>query len=157
MNWRTKLGFGVLAIAIIIIVLPVFTVLAVPPLDVHIEADEVIGPGSDPFIASGPAVDAGIMCPNGDVTDVSASVSGPPNGTFRILRVHKHFVCADGSGTFDIKMVVRLDLITSWTTARWNLIGGTGAYAGLHGTGSLIGIPDVPNTSIYDIYDGKLH
>jgi hypothetical protein len=84
-------------------------------------------------------------------------IAGPPNGSFRILHLTKRFSCADSSGTFDIKLVVRLNLTTHETTANWKVSDGTGAYASLHGNGKLIGIPVVPGTSILDIYDGRMH
>lgn len=67
------------------------------------------------------------------------------------------FTCDDGSGTFDVSMVVKLDLITHEITANWNIAGGSGHYAGFHGNGKLIGIPIVPGISILDIYEWKLH
>ena len=69
----------------------------------------------------------------------------------------KQFVCDDGSGSFDVSMVVRLDLTTSYTTAQWRIVGGTGDYAYLRGNGSLIGTPIVPGSSIDDVYDGMLY
>lgn len=150
--------FGVLIlVAILSVVLPAPMVSAEAPLDVHIEVFATIAPSDDPFIASGPAVDEGLLCPTGTESELSVRVAGPPEGDFRILRVVKQFVCADGSGTFDVNLVVRLDLESSYTTARWNIIGGTGDYAGLHGSGELTGIPQNPGVTILDIYDGQLH
>ncbi|MFC2108878.1 hypothetical protein ACFLS5_05390 [Candidatus Bipolaricaulota bacterium] len=152
--------FSVLVVAFSI-ALAVVPVMAAPPLNVHIEVPTIIealpDPTSDNFTATGPAVDAGLMCSTGEVFNLSIIVSGPPGGTFSILRVLKHFVCDDGSGTFDVKMVVRLDLTTNETIAHWRVVGGTGAYVGLHGNGKLIGIPIAPGSSILDIYDGRMH
>lgn len=152
-----KLNLSAL-VAVLSIGLAVVPVMAAPPLDVHIEVPEIIAPGTlDPFTATGPAVVIGIVCPSGDVEDLSVIVSGPPGGTFRILRIVKRLVCDDGSGTFDVKLVARLDLTTNETTANWKIIEGTGDYLGLHGNGKLIGIPIVPGISIRDIYDGRMH
>lgn len=149
----------VLALVVILSIgLPVSTVTAAPPLDVHIEVVATIDITiSDPFVASGPAVDAGLLCPTGQQSELSVQTSGPPAGNFRILRIVKQFVCDDGSGTFDISMVVRLDLLTHETTANWRVTGGTGYYAGLHGNGKLVGRPIDPGISILDLYDGRLH
>jgi hypothetical protein len=154
-----KIKVGIYLIVALSMALSVTPVFAAPPLGVHFEAyEEIANPGTPgPFSASGPAVDSGLMCDSGTVYDTSWSASGPPSGTFRILRVSKHFTCGDGSGEFDIAMVVRLDLTTSYTTATWRITGGTGDYAHLHGQGTLNGVPDIPNTSIWDYYDGKLH
>lgn len=155
-SFKSNLGVFIL-VAILAIVLPAPMVTAQPPLDVHIEVPATIGAGLAPFVASGPAVDQGILCATGTEDELSVQVSGPPEGDFRILRVVKQFVCDDGSGTFDVNLVVRLDLTTNDTTARWNVIGGTGDYADLHGSGSLVGIPLDPGVTILDIYDGRLH
>ena len=143
-------------IAIMLLAVTVSAAFAAPPMDVHIEADEFIGTSGEVFVATGSAVDAGLVCATGTVDDVSVDVSGSPSGSFRILKVLKRFNCDDG-GTFDVKLNVRLDLTTNETTARWKIVGGTGDYAGLGGNGSLVGTPIVPGTSIHDVYDGSVH
>ena len=132
------------------------TVFAAPPLDVKIEATEFIGTSGETFSASGSAVDAGVMCETGTVDDLNVVVSGPPAGSFRILKVLKRFIC-DGGETFDVKLIVRLNLTTNETTARWKIVGGTGDYADLYGNGSLVGTPIEPGLSILDVYDGSMH
>ena len=154
-----KIKFGIYFMVVLALVLSVSPVMAAPPQSVHIEAYEEIGDPSfpGPFTASGAAVASGLLCASGTVIDTSNVASGPPGGTFVILNVDKHFTCGDGSGTFDIHMVVYLDLITHYTTANWRITGGTGAYASLHGRGTLEGVPVVAGFSINDYYDGKLH
>ena len=144
-------------IAFVLLAITVSTVFAAPPLDVHIEVQEYIGMSGEDFTANGSAVDTGIMCPSGTVDDLVVDVSGPPGGTFALLHVLKRFYCADASGTFDVKLVVRLDLTTNETTARWNVVGGTGDYTHLHGNGLLVGTPGTPGEDIYDVYDGRMH
>ena len=153
MNRKGGLGFLLATTILAVSALPVF---AAPPQDIHIEVLETFAP-DEPFVASGNAVADGLICSSGTVNDESVSISGPPAGTFRILHVLKRFTCGDGSGTFDVKMTVYLDLTTNETTANWKVQAGTGAYAGLHGNGSLIGIPQVPGVSILDLYDGAVH
>jgi hypothetical protein len=133
--------------------------LAMKPLAVQFEvAEDTVGPIPDYFYASGSAVDEGLVCSSGTVIDLpGAWTSGPPGGTFTILHTSKHFECDDGSGTFDVRMVVRLDLTSGGTTANWFVIGGTGAYSTLKGNGSLVGIPGGTGVIIDDTYDGKLH
>jgi hypothetical protein len=130
---------------------------AAPPPNVHIEVPEVIGVNGDPFTASGAAVSAGVICASGTVDDLAVVSSGSGAGTFVILHVDKRFTCDDLSGTFDVRMVVRLDETTDSTTAHWRIVGGTGAYSGLRGGGWLVGTPIVPDESILDIYDGRVH
>jgi hypothetical protein len=103
-------------------------------------------------------VSAGALCPAGISTDLSVVVvSEPPGGATRILKVIKRFACEDGSGTFDVALLVNLDLTTHETTARWRIVEGTGDYAGLHGGGTLVGTPIVPGASIFDVYDGRIN
>ena len=151
-----KTTYSVL-IAFVLLAITVSTVLAAPPLDVHIEVVEEISTNGETFNASGAAVDAGVMCPTGTVDDLVVDVSGPLGGTFAILNVLKRFYCAGSGDSFDVKLVVILDLTTNETTARWNVVGGTGDYTHLHGNGSLIGTPIDPGNSILDVYDGRMH
>ena len=144
-------------IAFILLMSTTLTAFAASPVDVHIVVDELTsGLGVDePFTASGSAVDAGLICATGMVQDVSVSTSGAPTAPYRIIQVVKHFTCDDG--TFDVSMLVRLDLATHYTTASWHVVSGTGAYASLGGRGTLAGTPIVSGTSIQDVYDGALH
>ena len=144
-------------IAFVLLAITVSTVFAAPPQDVHIEVHEYIGTSGEGFTATGSAVDTGIVCPSGTVDDLVVDVSGPPGGTFSILKVLKRFHCADSSGTFDVKLNVRLNLVTRETTALWKVVGGTGDYVRLHGNGSLVGTPGTPGVDIFDVYDGRLH
>jgi hypothetical protein len=149
-------SFAVL-VAFVLLTITVSTVFAAPPLDVHIQVDELIaGLGVDePFTASGPAVDAELICAAGMVQDVSVSTSGDFHAPYRIIRVLKRFTC--GTDTFDVNMVVRLDTTTYETTASWRIVSGTGDYASLRGSGSLVGTPIVEGESIQDDYYGSLH
>jgi hypothetical protein len=144
-------------IAFVLLAVTVSTVFAAPPQDVHIEVTEFINTSGETFYASGPAVDAGSVCSTGTVDDLSIEASGPSGGSFTMLNVLKRFTCGDSSGSFDVRLVVRLDLVTHETTARWNVVGGTGDYAHLHGNGSLVGTPIDPGNSIHDVYDGSMH
>ena len=157
MKKRTRTTTYSVLIAFVLLIVSVSNVFAAAPLDFHIEVEEFVGTSGETFYASGSAVAAGVMCATGTVDDLSVAVSGPPAGSFRILKVHKRFYCADGSGTFDVNLNVRLDLTTNETTARWSVIEGTGDYAGLDGNGSLVGTPIIPGTSIHDVYDGRVH
>jgi len=128
---------------------------------VHIVVPSTIDTGDkDPFTATGPAVDAGTVCPTGDVSDLEVIIRGNPGRNVRILRILKHFKCGDGSGTFDMRLVVRLDLTpyaNPRTTGRWRVVRGTGRYAQLRGIGGLIGttIVNAPE-SVLDTYDGRM-
>jgi len=125
---------------------------AAPGLDVAITAHEIIGGGGD-FVASGSAVDVGLVCESG----TTSNVVGPFHGTTTLrFSVDKTFTCDDGSGTFLVKMSVRLDTVTNETTANWKVKSGTGDYTDLAGRGTLIGTPGAPGEDITDVYSGKL-
>ena len=151
-----KRTLSVMAV-VFLLAINVSAVVAAPPVPVTIEVEENLAEGHwfDPetFYASGPAVDNGLVCATGDVVDleITWNMSSAP---FQNLKAHKRFTCDDASGTFDIKMVVKLNKTTRNTTAKWRIVGGTSGYAGLKGHGSLIGISNNPAPGIYDIYDG---
>lgn len=152
-----KLTLAVL-IALLMLGIVVVPAMAIKPLDVQIDVPEnSVGPTPDNFVASGPAVVGGILCPSGTVIDLNVWTSGPPAGNFRILHVTKQFTCGDGTGTFDVDLVVRLDLATDETTANWKVVGGTEDYSKLKGNGKLIGTPGGSGAIIDDEYVGKLH
>ena len=155
---KKTVAFSLLTV-LFLLIFNVPNVFAAPPLALHIEVVEfTIGPTPDTFYASGPAVDDGLVCGTGAVSDVGGTSHGNPNGPFKTFKVLKHFICGDGSGTFDIEMNVKLDNVSHETTAQWKIVGGTDDYAQLKGNGLLIGTPEVePGSIITDFYDGKVH
>ena len=154
MTRKIKFSFIVLvtALSMVFLVVPVMAEPPQPPLDVQIVDEHDILAGTGVFTVTG-----GGICEYGTVYDSDVKVVNPTGGNFRILRVLKQFTCDDGSGTFDVKLVVRLDLTTHKTTANWNVVGGTVNYVGLQGNGKLIGIPILSGVSITDYYDGKMY
>jgi len=126
------------------------------PLSLHIEVSEVITSDGETFNASGPAVNNNVVCPSGTVSDVNVSQSGSAQGAYNHFDVLKKFDCADGSGTFNFEMKVKLENATGNTTASWNLASGTGNYANINGEGNLVGTAIVQGISIFDVYDGKV-
>lgn len=144
-------------LTVFLLALTATVAVAAPPQDLHIEAVDVIGGSGEPFTASGSAVDDNVVCATGTIDDLEITTSGSGSGSYRILHVLKRFYCDDLSGTFDVRMVVRLDLTTLETTARWRIVDGTGAYTGLRGHGSLDGTPVNPGVTILDVYDGRVH
>src|SRR3990172_11180563 len=102
MNRSQRISFLLVALSSFLVAFPV---MAASPLDVHIEVSTFIDTSvPDPFVASGPAIDSGLLCSIGLVSDASVDVVGPPDGEFSVLRILKRFSCDDGSGTFDIKL-----------------------------------------------------
>lgn len=144
--------------AALFLVMPVATVHATPPLDVSFEVQTSFidgGPLSGgPFTASGPAVDAGLVCAAGDATDNDLpQAAGYQSERGINLLIVKHFSCADVSGDFWIKLQVRID--ARGDTFTWAIVDGTGDYERLRGTGSGTGEP--ASYGVLDLYEGGVH
>ena len=110
------------------------------------------------FDASGPAVEAGILCESGTVVDTGILLAGGQSGRKIQIPVRKTFTCDDGSGSFFVKIQVHLDLATFTERFSWVIQGGTDAYASLRGSGSGTTIPDGsdPQTGNINTYDGSV-
>ena len=125
-----------------------------PPSEVFIEVETQFGPPG-PFVASGPAVDAGLVCAEGTVVQESANVQGFSQNGFNFQGV-KHFICDDGSGEFFVNMQARIDF-RKGVTFQWNVLSGTGDYVDLQGAGSGVGLDLCGPDCVLDVYDGGLH
>lgn len=128
---------------------------ATPPIDVQIEAETSLLGALSPFVASGPAVDDGLICSNGEVIDLSGKVTGFSPSGFNFQSI-KHFICDDGSGEFLVNVQARIDF-RKGTTFNWNVIGGIGGYEDLHGAGSGVGLELCGPDCVFDVYEGGLH
>jgi hypothetical protein len=89
--------------------------------------------GEFTFTATGP------LCPSGTFVDTVETVAGGHSGQPQIeLRITTVYTCDDGSGTFDMLKHVFLTFNpdgSSTNTGPVQILGGTGAYAGLIGHG----------------------
>jgi hypothetical protein len=158
---KSVFGTTMVATMAFVLALALLTVPAAAsaPADVTILSEMVLPPDAAPygtFVASGPAVDAGILCPAGDVFDVETRAAGYQSGRLVMLFVHKHFVCTDGSGSFEMNLNVQG--APAWprgTTAEWRVVAGDGDYAGLQGEGTPTA--DVAPGMVTDHYTGRLH
>ena len=145
----------VLVLAAILIVATALPAGATPPNGVDIEVETSLLGDPSPFVASGPAVEDGLVCDAGTVVDDSGKVTGfSPNG-FNFQGI-KHFTCDDGSGEFFVNLQARIDF-RKGTTFNWNVLRGTGDFADLHGAGSGVGLPTCGPDCVFDVYDGGLH
>ena len=125
------------------------------PVDVTIVSEMVFLGDTGTFEASGPAVEAGLICPQGDVYDTEYRAAGDQSNRFLILFVHKLFVCANGTGSFemDLRVWISAPLESKGT---WRIVEGEGPYERLHGNGKLTANRASENTVI-DLYTGSLH
>ncbi len=118
---------------------------------VHIVVQTTAQP-PDPFTATGP------VCPSGVVTNAfNSGLVGGGGGHAQIL-IGKLFACAGSPGdTFEVLLRVTLNFEDGSTIGTWNVTDGTGAFAKLHGSGTLAGTPDSTLPLIVDVYDGTMH
>lgn len=148
--------------ALFVVAFPIASASAAPPEHVTFAGEawfDGLSAGTGVFTAGGSAVGSGAVCPSGTTADVPGSVvtSGGQSPNVTKIRVVKEFTCNDGPfGSFFVKLRVRL-YNSGFTTFKWVIKGGTGAYANLKGNGfgfgsPLTGDPD----SIYDMYAGRV-
>jgi hypothetical protein len=108
------------------------------------------------FTAEGAAADNGLICESGDVEDTRLIFAGGQSDRGAQIPVRKTFSCPDGD--LFIKIQVHLNFETSTETFSWVVLGGTGAYSGVHGSGSGTTISDGsdPQTGNINTYAGFL-
>jgi len=108
-----------------------------------------ISGSGDPFTATG-----GVVCASGTVSNAGANFVGWQNGKGAQIQIVKTFECS--GSTFNLLLRVSLDFTTCDTVGTWSVLSGTGAYAKLHGSGSLTGDSSCGDT-ILDLYTGTMH
>ena len=108
------------------------------------------------FEASGPAVDEGLICEAGTVDDTRIIFVGFQSNRGAQIPVRKTFTCDDGE--IFIKIQVHLDFASSTESFSWVVLGGTGAYANVRGSGLGTTTPDGsdPQTGNINTYTGFL-
>jgi hypothetical protein len=97
-----------------------------------------------------------LICASGTFVDTGIRFAGFQSGRGEVqLQVLKHFMCAGGAGTFDVKMQIQANFDTGIETFTWIITGGTGPYASLRGGGSGSTVPT--DTGNINTYVGSLH
>lgn len=145
----------VATIAALLMVVSLAPAGATPPSEVNFEVESSLLGDPGPFVASGPAVDGGLICAAGTVVDESSKATGLSPTGFNFQGI-KHFICDDGSGEFFVNLQARIDFRRG-TTFHWSVLGGTGDYEVLHGAGSGVGLDLCGPDCVFDVYDGGLH
>jgi hypothetical protein len=107
------------------------------------------------FTAEGPAVDDGLICGSGTVNDTRLIFAGFQGGRGAQIPVRKTFTC-EGGDQFFVKIQVHLDFESATETFSWVILGGTGAYENLRGSGSGTTVSDGsdPQTGNINTYAG---
>jgi hypothetical protein len=164
MRTSSRLGRATVAIlaAAMVLVSVIGPVAAGSPQSVEIVSHMNFnpdGPNFGDFTASGSAVDSGLVCGSGSVVDTGIVFGGFQSGRSAQILVRKTFTCADGSGTFFVKIQVHLDFETSTEVFTWVVMGGTGDYEDLRGSGdgSTVSDGSDPQTGNFNTYVGGLH
>jgi len=129
--------------------------LATPPSEVGFDVETSLLGGPGPFLASGPAVDDGLVCTTGTVVDATGKLAGFSQNGFNFQGI-RHFTCDDGSGEFFVNLQARIDF-RKGVTFSWNVLSGTGGYEDLHGAGSGVGLDLCGPDCVLDVYEGGLH
>ena len=80
--------------------------------------------------------DSQVLCDSGTTSDVTRVV-----GQGATLSIHnlKTFTCADGSGTFTLRIQATVQPCDATDRGAWSVAGGTGDYERLRGAGTLLG------------------
>jgi len=103
------------------------------------------GPNYGDFVATGSAVDSGLICANGSFVDLGIRFAGfQSNRGVVQLQVVKEFTCGDGSGTFIVKMQIKANFDTGIESFSWVVLDGTGDYGSMRGSGSGSTVPNAP-------------
>ena len=86
------------------------------------------------FEASRQAVEAGLICESGTVEDTHIIFAGFQSNRGAQIPVRKTFTCDDGEPSSS-RFQVHLQFETATESFSWVVLGGTGAYAGVRGSG----------------------
>ena len=109
------------------------------------------GANNGPFTATTP------LCPEGTFVDEFDAVTGGPYADspaqFTAL-LDKTLTCDNGRGTFTIQFHAHFPREREGRSTPWVIVSGTGAYATLHGTGSLMFDSGPPSG---EILSGDVH
>ena len=97
---------------------------------------DVVSPfdGLTTFTASG-----GSLCASGTATVVEFRGTGSDHAAAFTFHLVRTFTCADGSGTFSLRIQAAVQPCDPTDAGAWVVVGGTGRYAGLRGAGTLVG------------------
>lgn len=141
------------SVALLTVIAPV---MAATPKHVHIVA-HMSKQGFGTFDATGSAVEADLVCGHGTVIGGDDVVGGWQSGHKVQVRSRVELTCTDengvpdGSGSFVVQRQIHV-VFGGDEPFGWVVLGGTGDYAGMRGSGSGVTADntDVSNTNIYD-------
>ena len=101
------------------------------------------------FTASSPLCSSGTF-----FTEVVAGGGGAQAFAFT---GRQHMTCDDGSGTFVVQFHPQSNPVSPIPGGPWAALGGTDAYAGIHGAGSFSDIAFPSPTAVIALFTGEIH
>lgn len=144
--------------ALLLVALPIGSAGAGTPwLDVQmvVEIHYDMGDPYGPFVASGPAVDDGLICATGDTLDISSVDHHRDDEGVTRFTVIKRFTCPSGH-YFDVRSNIINNQIVGFEHVFWSVVGGSGPYTSLRGDGTAFGMgTGDPDISI-ETFSGRL-
>jgi hypothetical protein len=139
----------------LLVTLPAVAANATPPTDVVIVSPLDLNTGTGTFAVT---EDGGeVLCDEGSVENLLTRFVGDRSDSHAQILVSHEFTCDDGSGSFLLSLRVRLDFATGNTSGSWSVLDGTGDFAKLHGSGSVVGTLTCGPDCILDTYTGGVH
>jgi hypothetical protein len=103
------------------------------------------------------------LCQSGTFVDevkaLGGAFTGVANTTLFTGTIVKHFVCDDGTGTFQIQFHLHLQPDAAQSSGPWAIVGGTGKYSTLHGSGDFsVGfLPGKFLVEGFETFTGQVH
>jgi hypothetical protein len=109
------------------------------------------------FTASAPLCQSGTFLD--EVKALGGAFTGVANTTLFTGTIVKHFVCDDGTGTFQIQFHLHLQPDAAQSSGPWAIVGGTGKYSTLHGSGdfSVAFLPGKFLVEGFETFTGQVH
>jgi hypothetical protein len=140
MRHRVTRSIAIAGVLALLAAAPVSASATSVTIDIHINFTT-----GETFTADG-------ICPSGEAFSYGHHVVG--NGRATVFHLFKDLVCDDGSGTITIRIDASAVFGMPGTIGGWNVVSGTGDYAGIGGGGHIVGIA-FPG-GIDDHYTGML-
>ena len=139
-----------LAVVVLATALLAVSAQAAGPTNATFTVVEQFGPPPSGVFTS----DGSVVCATGTTSNLTFG-SGFQSDRGVIFHVRKTITCDDGSGTFTLQLQARAGFnVGEGTFGPWVVLGGTGDYVRLMGTGTVTGTQSPGGVS--DVYVGRL-
>jgi hypothetical protein len=140
-NLRARTTLAILAASLSVMGM-VGPIAAATPQNVTLVSSTIFnpdGPNFGTFVATGDAVDQGLICATGTFVDTFLAFAGYENDKSVQITVGKTYTCP--AGTFFVKMQIHANF-DGTEVFTWIVRGGTGPYVDLRGSGQGTTVPN---------------